>query len=205
MLNLRQQTFALEYAKDLNATQAAIRAGYSEKTADRVGSRLLGNVEVAQLVKAQAVQRFDRLELTADAVLRELMRLGYADLRDVMEWGPWGVRLKESKDLTDDAARTIESVKVKRRRLVNQGRKVAVTGEDGEEYLEAEEWEVEEMQLKLHGKLGAIEALAKYFKLLAPEGPVNNDNRRQFMVFGDVDKLTLAQLEALANRTLDGE
>jgi phage terminase small subunit len=51
----RQQIFVAEYLIDLNATQAAIRAGYSEHTAEQQGSRLLGNVEIAQAI--QATQR----------------------------------------------------------------------------------------------------------------------------------------------------
>lgn len=71
-LTPKQAAFAREYLVDLNATQAAIRAGYSEKTAYSQGQRLLKNAEVqAAIAKAQA-QRAKRLQLTADDVLKGL-------------------------------------------------------------------------------------------------------------------------------------
>lgn len=71
-LTPKQAAFVREYLIDLNATQAAIRAGYSEKTAYSQGQRLLKNAEVqAAIAKAQA-QRAKRLQLTADDVLKGL-------------------------------------------------------------------------------------------------------------------------------------
>jgi hypothetical protein len=61
---------------DLNATQAAIRAGYSEHTAEQQGSRLLRNAQVKAAVDALTAKRAERLELSADKVLKDLNRLG---------------------------------------------------------------------------------------------------------------------------------
>jgi len=71
-LTPKQQRFVDEYLVDLNATQAAIRAGYSPKTADRQGHRLLKNAEIAQSVAAGREARAERTELTADWVLTKL-------------------------------------------------------------------------------------------------------------------------------------
>ena len=71
----KQALFVREYLVDLNATQAAIRAGYSAKTAEQQGPRLLGNVGVkAAVAKAQAA-RSQRLEVKADDVLRDIARI----------------------------------------------------------------------------------------------------------------------------------
>ena len=72
-LNERQKKFGDEYLIDLNATQAAIRAGYSEKTSYALGQRLLKNVEVAAYIEKRTKARIDRTQINQDFVLTELM------------------------------------------------------------------------------------------------------------------------------------
>lgn len=69
----KQQRFVAEYLIDLNATQAAIRAGYSEKTAQEQGSRLLSNVMVAAAIQAAKDARSERTQVDADYVLRTIV------------------------------------------------------------------------------------------------------------------------------------
>lgn len=71
-LNAKQQQFVAEYLIDLNATQAAIRAGYSEKTAQVQSSRLLSNAMVAHLIAEGASKRIKKAEITAQDVLEGL-------------------------------------------------------------------------------------------------------------------------------------
>lgn len=78
-LSPNQQRFVDEYLVDLNATQAAIRAGYSAKTAEQQGPRLLGNAGVRAAIDARVAKRSERVEVKADDVLRELLRLGMSD------------------------------------------------------------------------------------------------------------------------------
>ena len=68
-LSPKQKMFIAEYLIDLNATQAAIRAGYSAKTANEQGSRLLANVSVQALIQEAMDKRVERTEITADYVL----------------------------------------------------------------------------------------------------------------------------------------
>lgn len=68
----KQAAFVREYLIDLNGTQAAIRAGYSAKTANEQAARLLANVSVASAVQAAMDARSERVEVTADYVLRNL-------------------------------------------------------------------------------------------------------------------------------------
>ena len=68
----RQNVFVQEYLKDLNATQAAIRAGYSQHTAYSIGQRLLRNVEISQAIDAAMSERKKRTALNADYVLQNL-------------------------------------------------------------------------------------------------------------------------------------
>ena len=74
----KQQLFVDEYLIDLNATQAAIRAGYSARTAEQQGPRLLGNVEVAAAIEARMKVRSERLEIEADRVLQGIARIAFA-------------------------------------------------------------------------------------------------------------------------------
>lgn len=84
-LTAKQQRFVAEYLIDLNATQAAIRAGYSEKTALQQGPRLLGNVGVAAAIAAAKRERSERTEIDADWVLKRLARDATADLAELYE------------------------------------------------------------------------------------------------------------------------
>lgn len=84
-LTAKQERFVGEYLIDLNATQAAIRAGYSEKTAYSMGQRLLKNVEVAETLSGAQAKRAERTEITADWVLRRLGDEANADLADLYD------------------------------------------------------------------------------------------------------------------------
>ena len=68
----KQNVFVQEYLKDLNATQAAIRAGYSAHTAYSIGQRLLSNVEISNAINSAMSERSERAKLTADYVLQNL-------------------------------------------------------------------------------------------------------------------------------------
>ena len=101
-INPRRVLFAYEYLKDLNATQAAIRAGYSKKTANEQGARLLANVSVKQLVKKLKSQREKRTEITQDKVLKEIALLAFSDIRDICEIEEGGmILIKQFSRLSD--------------------------------------------------------------------------------------------------------
>lgn len=73
-LNDQQQRFVEEYLIDLNATQAAFRAGYSEKTAKQQGSRLLTHVDVQKAITAAQEARSKRVGVTQDYVLQSIIQ-----------------------------------------------------------------------------------------------------------------------------------
>jgi phage terminase small subunit len=81
----RQKLFALEYLKDLNATQAAIRAGYSPRTAEAASSRLLRNVKVAAQIQKAMNARAKRIEVNQDTVLQGIARLAFWDLANMFD------------------------------------------------------------------------------------------------------------------------
>ena len=72
-LNANQRLFAEEYCVDLNATKAAIRAGYSLKTSSRIGPELLGKPWIAEAIQVALEKRSKRVQRTADDVMKDLM------------------------------------------------------------------------------------------------------------------------------------
>ncbi|MAM60849.1 terminase small subunit [Maritimibacter sp. UBA3975] len=86
-LTAKQERFVAEYLIDLNATQAAIRAGYSEKSAYSQGQRLLKNAEAQAAIQEAKAKRQKRTEITQDRVIEELAKLGFADIRKAVQWG----------------------------------------------------------------------------------------------------------------------
>lgn len=79
-LTEKQKRFCEEYLIDLNATQAALRAGYSKKTSDRIASENLRKLEVQEYLKKLMAERSERTEITADNVLKELEKVAFADV-----------------------------------------------------------------------------------------------------------------------------
>ena len=74
----KQKRFVEEYLVDLNATQAAIRAGYSAKNADKIGHELLGKTRVSEAIHAAMDERSVRTGITQDRVLQELAAIGFS-------------------------------------------------------------------------------------------------------------------------------
>jgi phage terminase small subunit len=86
-LNEKQAMFAKEYIKDYNATQAAIRAGYSEKTAGAQAHKLLKNAEIMQLVAGAMEERNERVKYDADQLLADILRMKERVERDIETLG----------------------------------------------------------------------------------------------------------------------
>jgi phage terminase small subunit len=80
-LTAKQRAFVAAYLKDHNATQAAITAGYSERTAKQQGSMLLKQPEIKAEIDKRMTKLVNRLEITAERVLQERARLAFFDPR----------------------------------------------------------------------------------------------------------------------------
>ena len=99
-----RRRFVNEYLKDLNATQAAVRAGYSERSAYTQGPRLLSDPAVKAAIDAAIERRNKRLELSQDKVVRELVKIGMADIKDYLSYRT----AKTMVDMTDDGEPVID-------------------------------------------------------------------------------------------------
>ena len=90
----KQELFVKEYLKDLNATQAAIRAGYSEKTARVQASDLLTKPDIQAAIQKARQKVVAKLDITHEKICEELALIGFSDMGDFVEFGPSGVTIK---------------------------------------------------------------------------------------------------------------
>ena len=86
-LNQRQELFCREYINDLNGTQAAIRAGYSPKTADRMAYELLKKPEIQAFVLQSKAERVEEVKIDANYVLKRLIEIDEMDVADILDDG----------------------------------------------------------------------------------------------------------------------
>ncbi len=93
-LSEKQQRFVAEYTVDFNATAAAIRAGYSEKTAAQMGYKLLKMQEIQEAVQQEFANRQDRTHITGDQVVAELAKIAFAKAEDY--YHDYGLEIKVS-------------------------------------------------------------------------------------------------------------
>jgi phage terminase small subunit len=114
-LTAKQERFVAEYLIDLNATQAAIRSGYSPKTAEVQGSRLLSNAKVAEAVAAAQQKRGTETNITAARVLQEIARLAFFDPRKLLTSDGEPVPIQELDDDTAAAIAGLETATEKER------------------------------------------------------------------------------------------
>ncbi len=144
-LNPKQERFCQEYLVDLNATRAAIRAGYSPRTANEIGAENLAKPSIADRVAQLMAERQERTEVTQDEVVRELAFIAFSDTRHI-EMDDHG-RLQLAPDAPQHAMRAVQSVKHKKR--VEKGGDV-----------------VHEAEYRLWSKNDALKTLAQHLGML---------------------------------------
>nr|WP_325191353.1 terminase small subunit [uncultured Selenomonas sp.] len=146
-LTPKQMRFVDEYLVDFNATQAAIRAGYSPKTAAAAAARLLRNVNIqAEIARRQKdLQR--RTEISQDRVVKELARIAFADASD---YACIETYMYENKDGT---LSPLQAVSPKDTGVLSDDQRAAIAGiKQGANGIE----------IKLHDKIKALELLGRH-------------------------------------------
>lgn len=112
MLNEKQKRFVSEYLIDLNAKQAAIRAGYSPKGAEPQASRLLSNVKIQSEIAKAMRKREKRTEITQNRVLEELAAIAFAKATDYATVDKKGiVNITPTEELTEGQKKAIAGIK----------------------------------------------------------------------------------------------
>ena len=178
-LRPKQEMFVKEYLIDLNATQAAIRAGYSKRTARSQGQRLLTNVDIAKAINAAVARRSERTEIEADAVIRELAKIGFANMLDYITIGKDGDPYVDLSKLTREQAAAIGEVTVED---FTDGR-----GEDARD--------VRRVKFKLADKRGALVDLGRHFGLFTDKAVVDMTHSLE----NEDDDALLARAKKLAD------
>ena len=103
----KQHTFIEEYLIDLNATQAAIRAGYSKKTAKEMGCENLSKPNIQEAIRVAMDERSQRTKIDADRILNEIAKIGFSDIRQIFTGSD---KLRSIADLPDEIAAAVQSV-----------------------------------------------------------------------------------------------
>ena len=139
----QQKVFCAEYIIDLNATQAAIRADYSKKTARSKGCQLLTKVNIQKEIQKLKAERSERLQIRADFVVAELAKVAFSNIKRFLDIENDEVYFKDFKDIPDEHAAAIESIKVMKKAI-------------------KDDVEIQTIQFKLHSKLNALEQLGRH-------------------------------------------
>ena len=147
-LTKKQQLFVNEYLIDLNATQAAIRAGYSVDTAREIGCENLTKPNIQQAIAKEMAERSKRTGVNQDRVVLELAKIAFVKMTDIVDDEG---RIKS--DATDDDLACIESVKFK------------------ESY--SDTGSMTEREVKIASKMKALELLGKHLGMWNDKIDVN--------------------------------
>lgn len=154
-LTKQQELFVLEYMIDLNATQAAIRAGYPPLTATNTATKMMKRGPVRDAIARAMAARSRRTGVTADRVIREAAKVAFGDPRVLFrEDGA----LRAPTEYDEDDAAMIEGIKTRR---------IVEVGSNGEMV------PVEIQEVKLASKMGALTLLAKHLGILTDKLDVN--------------------------------
>ena len=151
-LRKKQQLFVDEYLIDLNGTQAAIRAGYSAKTANEQASRMLAKVSIQQAISEHMAERSRRTGVNQDRVVLELAKIAFVNAADVINSNDATIKAGATAD--DTAA--IQAVRVK--------------------VIPTKEGEGIEREIRLSDKLKALELLGKHIGMFQNNVNVSVEN-----------------------------
>lgn len=137
-LTPKQKMFVEEYLIDLNATQAAIRAGYSPKTARDIGCENLTKPNISEEISKKMAERSRRLGVSADRVVAELAKIAFVNVSHCIDVHTGKVR----DDATEDDLAAIQGIRIKR--------------------MDNEFGSSEEVEVKFCDKKGSLELLGKH-------------------------------------------
>ena len=143
MLTAKQKRFCEEYLIDCNGTQAAIRAGFSKKTARSIANEYLTKPDIKKYVSELQQKLREKTEITAVNVIAELAKVGFSNVQDFLESKNGIVDLSTLKR---DVAASVSSIKVKTIE-VGKGKNKAIEPQ---------------VEFKLHDKIAALRQLGQH-------------------------------------------
>lgn len=150
-LTNKQKRFIEEYLVDLNATQAAIRAGYSPETAKEIGCENLTKPNIKNEIDKAIAERSRRTGINQDRVLREIAKIAFVNPSDVINFNQATVK----ENASDDDLAVISGVKIK-----------SIPTDDGD---------IQEREVKLYDKLKALDMLGKHLGMFTDKIELKGD------------------------------
>lgn len=150
----KRKNFVREYLIDLNGTQAAIRAGYSPKTAIQQGSRLLTYADVKEAITEAQAKRATKSGITQERVLAELAKVGFASMRSFITIDQDGEAVIDLSATPDDGLDALSEVQTETR---------TERGSDGATV-------TRKTRIKLHDKLAALDKIARHLGMFKDAG-----------------------------------
>jgi phage terminase small subunit len=157
-LTPKQKRFVDEYLVDLNASQAAIRSGFSPRTSRFIGYRLLTMPKIKEALRGAQEDLTRRTEVTQERVIAELAAIAFSNIGDIVSWGPDGVSVKSADELSPEILASVADVSKS-------------SGKEGGM-----------VRVRLHDKLRALELLGKHLGLFTDRVEVG---LRPIFTFGD--------------------
>lgn len=159
-LTAKQELFIQEYLIDLNATQAAIRAGYSKNTATIIGHENLSKPYIQEAISEAKAQRQERTEITQDMVVKELARIAFLDIRKAFDENG---DLLPITDMPEDVARAIGGMDISQ--LSSDDETISVL-----------------KKIKLIDKKGALELLGRHMAMFTDKKEVTGPEGKPIQV-----------------------
>lgn len=157
-LTEKQKRFCNEYLIDLNATQAAIRAGYSSIAAKEIGYENLTKPHIKAYVQKRMAERAERTNITQDMVVKELAKIAFSKIDDYVEiddnTGINNVIVKATRDVQEDKISAVSSIK---------------QGSNG-------------IEIKLHDKVRALENLGRHLGMFKDKVEIYGTNEIQVKI-----------------------
>jgi phage terminase small subunit len=196
-LTPKQKRFVEEYLIDLNATQAAIRADYSKKNADKIGHELLGKTRVSEAIKEAMDKRSQRTEITQDRVLQELAKVGFADIKNFLSFNTvlTTVGYDDKGERITDYAHVVQ---LKDSEQIDGAVISEVSLKDGQ------------LKFKLHDKMKALQDIGRHLGMFTDKVDIGNKDGKPFETNNqhNLSKLSveeLKKLESIISKTADTE
>ena len=189
--NKKREHFCQEYIKDWNATQAAMRSGYSSKTADRQGSRLLKYVEVSERVEYLAAQVMKRNEIEQDDIIQELGAISFSNILDYLDMEERKVTWTRGKGQNVQTA-TVFMSGVKLKDLSHIPHKIRRGIYSAVQSIRETQYGIE---FKLYDKISALDKLGMYFNMWQGSGygftnqkPLSAEEKRKELGYEEIDE-----------------
>ena len=187
-LTPKQEMFCREYLVDLNATQAAIRAGYSAKTAGSMAVKLVAKSSVSEKIQDLRAKRETKTDITIERVLAEYAKIAFTDLPGIVSFNGCSMSVADFDALSPEQRACIKKFKVRTEvKLALDGEKVPV----------------DIVEVELHSKQAALDSIGKHLGMFIDRKELTGKDGKDLIPKSEVDlsRLSDAALKELERLT----